>query len=295
MNPLVELYRTHSEPLEPLPTDEKPVLTPLQGIRAVVFDIYGTLIISGTGDISLAEKQDREAQLKEALEACGLELLAVPHKRSELLNQAIKEHQQARRAEGIEYPEVEIRDVWREFLADELKAHELTAEDISDDLVEQLAVEYEVRVNPVWPMPHLEEVLKALRERQLTLGIVSNAQFYTPLMFESFLGQSLQQLGFTEEACVYSFALREGKPSTALYERLTQQIAPLGLQPQEVLYVGNDLRNDVWPAQLCGYRTALFAGDQRSLRWREDDARLQDVRPDLIVTDLRQILEVLNG
>ncbi|KAF0092934.1 MAG: putative hydrolase of the HAD superfamily [Puniceicoccaceae bacterium 5H] len=292
-SPLVELYRTHSDYLEPLPTDEKPVLNPLPGIRAVVFDIYGTLIISGTGDISLAEKQDREAQLTEALEAADLMLPAVPGKRTDLLNQTIKEHQQARQAEGIEYPEVEIRDVWREFLQAEMAKGALEDEELTAELVEQIAVEYEVRVNPVWPMPHLEQTLQGLRERQLTLGIVSNAQFYTPLMFEAFLGKDLDALGFAPEARVYSYELREGKPSTRLYEVLARQIQPLGLRPAEVLYVGNDLRNDIWPAQLCGYQTALFAGDKRSLRWREDDARLQDVRPDLILTDLQQILEVL--
>jgi putative hydrolase of the HAD superfamily len=56
-----------------------------------------------------------------------------------------------------------------------------------------------------------------------------------------------------------------------------------------VLYIGNDIRNDIWPADRLGCRTALFAGDARSLRLREDDERLSDVKPDRVVTALGQI------
>ena len=42
-----------------------------------------------------------------------------------------------------------------------------------------------------------------------------------------------------------------------------------GVAPGEVLYVGNDMLNDVYAAGQVGFRTALFAGDQRSLRMRQ--------------------------
>jgi len=38
-------------------------------------------------------------------------------------------------------------------------------------------------------------------------------------------------------------------------------------------------------------KTALFAGDSRSLKWRKDDARTKDLTPDLIITELRQLPE----
>ena len=60
-----------------------------------------------------------------------------------------------------------------------------------------------------------------------------------------------------------------------------------------MLYVGNDLRNDIWPASLTGCRTALFAGDARSLRLREDDPRYASVDPDRIVTALSQITDAI--
>jgi putative hydrolase of the HAD superfamily len=131
-----------------------------------------------------------------------------------------------------------------------------------------------------------------LRGRGLVLGIVSNAQFYTPLMLEGFLDSSLDDLGFDAECCAWSYRLLEAKPSTRIYEEALAGLERVhGIEPSEVLYVGNDLRNDIWPASLTGCRTALFAGDARSLRLREDDPRCTGVVPDRIVTDLRQISE----
>jgi putative hydrolase of the HAD superfamily len=61
--------------------------------------------------------------------------------------------------------------------------------------------------------------------------------------------------------------------------------------PDQVLYVGNDMRNDICPAAATGFHTALFAGDKRSLRLREDDRKCARTRPDIIITDLMQLLE----
>ena len=46
-----------------------------------------------------------------------------------------------------------------------------------------------------------------------------------------------------------------------------------GFPAERVLFVGNDMLNDVAAAAAVGLRTALFAGDQRSLRLREKDPR----------------------
>ncbi len=61
------------------------------------------------------------------------------------------------------------------------------------------------------------------------------------------------------------------------------------MAPEEILYLGNDIRNDIWPAQAEGFRTALFAGDRRSLRLRADDPDCGNVRPDWVVTGLEQL------
>ena len=40
--------------------------------------------------------------------------------------------------------------------------------------------------------------------------------------------------------------------------------------------------------------TVLFAGDKRSLRWREGDPLVEGCKPDAVITDLRQIAELID-
>lgn len=295
--------RTLSSPLEPRPTEENAAAEPLSGIRAVLFDIYGTLVISASGDIGLAGEQDESGAFRAALAATGIE--PPQNAGPAALKDAIRRFHALQKAAGVEFPEVDIVAMWQEVMdgdengggAPDVPLPHACAEVNRDTgrsrhgpLMERLAVEYECRVNPVWPMPGLEQVLKELNSRGLVLGIVSNAQFYTPLMLEAFLGMPLSRFGFDPACCAYSYRLLEAKPSTRIYaQALSGLTADHGIDPGEVLYVGNDVRNDIWPAAQVGCRTALFAGDARSLRLRRDDPRCARVTPDRVVTDLRQI------
>jgi putative hydrolase of the HAD superfamily len=276
---LIRRIRALSSPLSPRPTNAEPVLGPLSGIRAVLFDIYGTLVVSASGDIGLAGEQDEESAFRAALAAAGLErpVGVGPHD----LKADIRAFHAERRAAGVEYPEVDILTIWKSVLG-------------SGENPERLAVEYECRVNPVWPMPGLAELLSAIRGRGLVLGIVSNAQFYTPLMLEAFLGAPLPELGFDPECCAFSYRLLEAKPSTRIYREALEGLERgHGISSGEVLYVGNDVRNDIRPAAEVGCRTALFAGDARSLRLRKDDPTCTGVRPDRVIIELGQIVSHL--
>jgi putative hydrolase of the HAD superfamily len=165
--------------------------------------------------------------------------------------------------------------------------------------IERLAAEYECRVNPVWPMPAALQTIDTLRSRGIRLGIVSNAQFYTPLSIEALFGKSLEELGFEKELCVFSYKALRAKPSVKLFQRVAAK--PTGedgaLESQQdwskTLYVGNDMLNDIWTASQLGCRTCLFTGDQRSLRLREDDKCCKHLEPDTIVDHLHQITEIV--
>lgn len=266
----------------------------MPGLRAALFDVYGTLIASGVGDISLSQENARDTGVREALQACGFtvrEEWADAAFGRQLVNQ-IRAHQQTRRDDGVEYPEVDIRAVWRDLVEDWRRA-EVIEGGRAD--IETLAVEYEARVNPAWPMPGLDETLAALRGQGVVLGIVSNAQFFTPLLFEAFLEIPLKKLGFASELCVWSYELLEGKPSTRLYEQAAQRLYDIHqISPQEAVFIGNDIRNDIWPAAQVGFKTALFAGDQRSLRLREGEPDCSNVQPDAVMTSVNQVLNLFS-
>jgi putative hydrolase of the HAD superfamily len=147
-------------------------------------------------------------------------------------------------------------------------------------------VEYECRVNPAWPMPGALETIQKLHAHGFKLGIVSNAQFYTPLILEALFGQSIEALGFEKELCVWSYKELRAKPDIRLFQGLETDF-------NKTLYVGNDMLNDIWTATQAGCRTVLFAGDNRSLRRREQDSRCKKLIPTAIVDDLRQITEMV--
>ncbi|MGB0369916.1 MAG: HAD family hydrolase [Opitutales bacterium] len=285
-----KIFTGLASPLSPEPTDAKTIIDPLPGIRAVFFDVYGTLIISSVGDISLVKDENRDAVMARCLAAYGF---GIPHDNrdgiSKRFREIVAEHQAKEKAQGTDWPEVEIRFVWRDLIS----SYGFPEAEI--ETCEHLATYYEAQVNAVWPMPNALTLLEKIQERGLCLGIVSNAQFFTPHMFTAFFDKDVETLGFQPEHSHWSFAHLKAKPSTALYENAAEALASSGISPEEVLYIGNDMRNDVAPAHKVGFKTVLFAGDARSLRWREGDSIVGDIQPDRVVTDLIQILDILGG
>jgi len=285
---LLQRIRVLSRPLEPRPTDLAPRVEPLPDIRAVLFDVYGTLFISASGDIAAGELDEDTQAFRTALHEAGLsgQLGDREIPGPEVMLDAIRASHARSREQGIEYPEVDILAIWREVLSG-------LAGPVSEQALRVLAIEYECRVNAVWPMPGADQTLKTLGGRGLSLGIVSNAQFYTPLMFQALLGASPTELGIAPGHCAWSYESGEAKPATGLFRRVLEPLEEHhGISPAQVLYVGNDRLKDIWPAASLGCQTALFAGDRRSLRLRENDGRCAATEPDLIITDLRDLTRI---
>lgn len=288
---LGEIVRQYSQPLTPEPTSARPSLFPCENIRAVLFDVYGTLLISGSGDIGLSKAEQKAEAVREATSAAGIALNCDPLAAAEILAEEIRGQQDRLRRTGIEYPEVEIREVWRATLR-RIGAESTTPEP-SDDAVAELALHYEMLANPVWEMPGARQVLAEIHRSGLALGIVSNAQFFTLELFPPLVGGSLEQLGFAPELCFFSYRFRLAKPGRELYDKASVALARRGIAPGATLYIGNDMLNDVTPAASAGFRTALFAGDRRSLRLREGDPRVAGTSADIVLTELSQLRQCL--
>jgi putative hydrolase of the HAD superfamily len=184
--------------------------------------------------------------------------------------------------------------VWRDCLHDLARTGALEASAKTLD-IQLIAVEYEFRTNPCWPMPDVLECLSRLRAAGITLGIVSNAQFYTREMFRGLLHEYPEALGFDPAVQFYSYRYRRAKPDPFLYRLAKVALVKKGISAQNILYVGNDMRNDIQPAAYVGFRTALFAGDRRSLRRRSDDERVRGLEPDLVLTSLAALLKRIHA
>ena len=275
------LYESYIQPLSPIPTDLTFTVNAASTLKSVLFDVYGTLFISASGDISTVQHQIvKNQQLASLLTKYHISIPV-----GDLIAQLtlmIQQTHEALKKNKIDYPEVNIDIIWNTLLK-------------WDDIekARAFAREYELIVNPVYPMPNLDKTLTYLNQKHIPLGIVSNAQFYTIDLFEYFLSQNISQLGFQPDLTFLSYQYHHAKPSTYLFESAADNLKKRGILADNVLYVGNDMLNDVYAAGSAGFRTALFAGDMRSLRLRKDMDNCKHIIPDIIITDLFQLADVL--
>ncbi len=214
---------------------------PGKSYRAVVFDIYGTLLIAPAGGVRPDPAAD--PLLRRVLENFGHQ---PPESPSTELHAAVLRHHAAA---GVAYPEIDLRVLWREVLSLE-PGTDTTA------LVEAI----EATWHPVKPMPGAAQAIQRLARAGISLGLLSNAQ-----------SDTLPSLGaisdlFAPELTILSYQHGIAKPAPELFQILTDRLAGRGITPAETLFVGNDPLQDIVPAAAAGFQTALFTGHPDSLR-----------------------------
>lgn len=277
-----ELFEKYLIPLSPLPTPLNQSGKLDIKIKCVLFDIYGTLFISGSGDIGTAKNVLLKTDKIEHL----LEKFKIKKNAETLLKDffdTVKKQHEKLRKKGIDFPEIEIDQIWKQVI--DFK---------NPDIARAFALEFELIVNPVYPMPNLKKMLRELKNRHIILGIISNAQFFTPYLFDWFLKSDLKHLGFDPNLILFSYKFGYAKPSSFLFKAASSRLKDMNIPTYSVLYVGNDMLNDIYPAQKEGFQTGLFAGDARSLRLRSDEPVCKNLSADIVITDLVQILDYLD-
>lgn len=294
-NRLIKIIVDNSSPLLPVETTLAPRTEKLDNIKCVLFDVYGTLFISGAGDISHSTRETKKIDLNTLLDSYGFKVFdkEAGESAEKYFFEFIKLSHEKSRTSGIDHPEVDVVEIWRSVLSKLISERKIKA-DLTLENISALALGYEVKKNPVWPMPNLAKTLDYISKKGLYMGIVSNAQFFTPLLFETFLKRDLEQLGFQKELLFWSYEHETAKPSSKLFDLASAKLKDkFSLSPEEVLYIGNDMLNDIMPAHNLGFKTALFAGDKRSLRTRENLSECKNIIPSAIITDLLQLCNII--
>ena len=267
-------------------------------IRCVLFDIYGTLIISASGDVDCLQANKSSLTTSLSLYShvvANQELLPSDEEFAQAFKTQICLSQDKRRSEKIRFPEIDTPEVWQNTLRS-IEALAPYADCIQEQHRAAILI-YEWINNPVSLMSEAQEILDYCRER-LPMGIVSNAQFYTPIIVNyllyGMLNASEEIAPFRPDLTSYSYCLQRGKPDPEIYRVLVSILQKnYGIEPHEVLMVGNDMLNDIYAASQVGFRTALFAGDQRSLRWRKDHPDASKIRPDVVLSRLSDLKRLI--
>jgi len=101
-------------------------------------------------------------------------------------------------------------------------------------------------------------------------------------------------LVFHNDLIIFSYKFGHAKPSTFLFQLAAKKLNNMNIRKNSVLYIGNDMLKDIYPAKMAGFKTALFAGDSRSLKMRKDDPKCKNLSADIILTDLSQLFDFMN-
>lgn len=135
----------------------------------------------------------------------------------------------------------------------------------------------------ITPYPESAAVLESLSRADLRLGLVSNSIF--PAQFHR---QELQKFGLARffDVTIFSSEFGWRKPKPEIFQTALEQLRAL---PQEAIFVGDRVREDIWGPQQVGMRAVL--------KWRADREWSAGTVPDAIIhslVELPAVLEVLN-
>lgn len=208
-------------------------------IRAVFFDAVGTLLFPATP----VTETYRTIARRHGLE---IEESLVRSRLYESFEKQERLDQQA----GWRTGEQRERDRWRSIVGETLRE--------IPDADECFAELWEWYRSPdAWMTePGAGRVLSALADRGLNLGIASNFDArLEPIV------SALPHLVNLRDRCVISSLVGWRKPAAEFFREVVRQA---GCEPGEVLFVGDDLRNDYQGASAAGLRAVLFDPRGRS-------------------------------
>ena len=293
----------------PVPADINPQPADLSGVRAVLWDVYGTLSGVSVGDLQRTlEYEDQLAQAAGAvIEEFGLapSLKQLYPERPEPIAlrdrylQLITESHERSRAAGIEYPEVLIEQIWQWILEDCLQVgYESGYNEALLDTAYRAAYFYDASIQNNYLYPGIADCLARLSDADRVQGIISNAQFYTPIQLRRLLREALHRddvelEDFFEESLVFfSYELGYSKPNPGAFRKAIDILSQRGIKPKEIVYIGNDMLNDVWAAAQAGWRTILFAADGTQTTLRKDEPNCIHLQPDAIITKVDSLSDL---
>jgi len=153
--------------------------------------------------------------------------------------------------------------------------------DLPDDVIEHIvALDHSAYSNSITVEPEVLAALDELRRARYRMGLVSNISLRPDLM-----RADLERMGLAKylDAMVFSSEVGLRKPDPRIFQEALDR---LGVEPQETVFVGDRLYDDVSGAQAVGMRAVLT----RQFR-QEDDP---DYAPDAVISHLSELPEVLD-
>jgi len=237
-------------------------------LRAIAFDYGDTL-----GDLRVAEQKLLETygDIRRMLEAQAQR--DIPEAADLIQNITVRVMSMV----GASYARHELEEL--DVLALFEEALSALGLEVPPETVQQIhELEYRAVVSLRTVPPENLDALAALRARGLKLGLVSNAHFLPALMLEDFERMGLAQY---MDAIVTSSQLGVRKPHPAIFERILDE---LGVAPEEAVFVGDKMREDIVGPKELGMRAVL------THQFRQEDFDGSPIEPDVVIGSLPELV-----
>jgi putative hydrolase of the HAD superfamily len=243
------------------------VVGELAGVRAVLFDVNGTLV-----DIHTEEGAEQ------VFRAAGhfLTYQGIDLRRGQVRDRYFELLKEQQRTSPEEYPEFDAVEIWRTILDENATAYTraLPPEKYAQLPLFLAEMSRGISRRRLRLYPHVRGVLDVLRAR-LPLAVVTDAQAANAR-------GELHQVGLLDyfDPIVVSGDHGFRKPDPRLFR---YALHALGVAAEDAVYVGNDMHRDVFGAREVGLRTVMFDSDQGTKEHL-------DTLPDHTITDHRELL-----
>lgn len=286
-----------------------PYSAPLEGIKAVTWNIYGTLLLISDGELLFTHPQPlrMEIALEKTIKEFNMwnSMTRKPGAPWKYMlaqfEEVLEEAKHGRVKHTGEAPAVNLGKVWEKLVRRlEMKDYEYDHEFYGDVAAfgQKIAFFYHKCLQSVGAMNHAAEVVERISHAGLDQALLSDAQPFTldqiVRAFQS--SKPMSPIGelFKLSCCTFSFQEGVCMPSKSMFVSCAERFEKRGVEPEEILHVGSRMRDNLAIAKQLGMRTALFAGDKLSFQASQAEVRDTKLKPDRLITDLGQLLRVLD-
>ncbi len=286
------------------PPKARPHLLALPDIQAVTWSIYGTLLHIAGGELYFEHPQKfvMDLALDKTLQEFKMwtSMTRKPGQPAEYLGtlyQRALDEQRTAPSPGERFPQILAERVWESLLKKLLqKEYKFDAGFYGslNEFSRKVAYFFHASLQGTACFPGAVKAVRHVQKKGLRQGLLADSQCFTLLQLQRGLLKesakaTLDQL-LDPGLRILSHEQRARKPSERLFRLVLDKT---GLAPAQVLHIGSRITQDVIPARKLGLRTGLFAGDKGSLQATAAQLKDPASRPDVLLTELEQITEVL--
>jgi FMN phosphatase YigB (HAD superfamily) len=288
------------------PPRVKPSVRPMEGVRAVLWTVYGTLLAIPEGDLKF--EVSNALLMTVALDKTIHEfkmwgsMSRKPGQPAEYLREVYKKALDEQRLAPApdKYPEILSEKVWEGIIKKLFqKEYQFDAGFYGSlpDYAKKVAYFFHASLQGTACYDNAAAAVKGLADAGITQGLLADGQVFTPVQLARGLARQDEAVRLDDVLppanWVLSYQHRARKPSDLLFEAAVEALGAHGIEPAQVLHVGSSVTRDIATAKKWGMRTALFAGDRASLAATPDQLKDPQTRPDALLTDLGQVAELV--